>query len=207
MHQAPEHAEDPRTELRREVADAFLHAYSQLNSNTGKTLEASSFLYALIEILSDRGIISIEELDAKKRVVAERLMAKFRDQRVGTVLQDPEIDKYTFQDEVKIDCAAKLHLCHAACCKLPFALSRQDVQEHVIQWDLSQPYMISHGSDGYCCHLDRDSKCCTVREHRPLPCRAYDCRADKRIWLDFDNGVVNPEILDPRWPAPQDENA
>jgi hypothetical protein len=33
-----------------------------------------------------------------------------------------------------------------------------------------------------------------------VPCRAYDCRKEKKIWLDFENGIVNPEIYHPDWP-------
>jgi hypothetical protein len=29
---------------------------------------------------------------------------------------------------------------------------------------------------------------------RPVPCRAYDCRDDKRIWTDFEKKVVSPEL-------------
>jgi hypothetical protein len=35
---------------------------------------------------------------------------------------------------------------------------------------------------------------CSVREHRPIPCRAYDCRNDPRIWSDFANYVINPDL-------------
>jgi hypothetical protein len=27
-----------------------------------------------------------------------------------------------------------------------------------------------------------------------VPCRGFDCRNDKRIWLDFENKVINPEL-------------
>ena len=40
-------------DLRQEVAEGLLYAHSRLNANTGKTLEAASFLYALVELLSD----------------------------------------------------------------------------------------------------------------------------------------------------------
>jgi Fe-S-cluster containining protein len=60
--------------------------------------------------------------------------------------------------------------------------------------DLGRPYLIAQGADGYCRHLDRCTCRCTVREHRPLPCRGYDCRNDKRVWLDFEKRIVNPEL-------------
>lgn len=194
----------PGSELRQEIADAILYVHSRVNSNTSKTLESSAFLYALVELLRDKGIVSIGELDERKNVVAERLMAQYRENGAGVVFQDPEIDKYQFQGSAEVDCAAKMHLCHAACCRLPFALSRQDVKERVIQWDLSRPYIIAHKADGYCCHLGEGHHC-TVREQRPVPCRAYDCRRDSRIWQDFEAGVVNPDILEPEWPFPVED--
>jgi hypothetical protein len=60
--------------------------------------------------------------------------------------------------------------------------------------------MIAHNADGYCTHLQRGSCHCTVRENRPVPCRAYDCSKGNKIWLDFDNRIINPDILKPEWP-------
>jgi len=48
---------DLSRDLRQEVAEGLLYAPSQLSANTSKTLEASSFLYALIELLSEKGPI------------------------------------------------------------------------------------------------------------------------------------------------------
>ena len=122
-------ASDLGHDLRQEVAEGLLYAHSRLNANTSKTLEAASFLYALVELLNERGLISIEELDERKRVVGQRLAEGLMAQGMGVALQEPEYDKYTFQEEAKVDCASLLHLCHAACCRLPFALSKQDIRE------------------------------------------------------------------------------
>ena len=194
------HSADRARDLRQEVAEGLLYTHSRLNANTAKTLEAASFLYGLVELLNERGLITIEELDERKGAVAQRLAAQLGAQGTGVMLQDPEYDKYAFEGEAQIDCASRLHLCHAACCRLPFALSKQDVREGVIRWDLGQPYLIAQGDDGYCCHLDRGTCRCTVREHRPVPCRAYDCRQDQRIWLDFERMVPNPAIVRDDWP-------
>ena len=75
---------------------------------------------------------------------------------MGVVYQKPEQDKYSFEGGAGIDCENRLHLCQAACCKLPFALSKQDVEEGVVRWDFSAPYLIAHGPDGYCQHLDQE---------------------------------------------------
>lgn len=41
--------------LRQEVADGLLYTHSRANSNTSRLLEATSFLYALIELLAENG--------------------------------------------------------------------------------------------------------------------------------------------------------
>ena len=104
----------------------FLYSHTRINENTQKILQNSSFLYALIEILKEKGIISIEELDEKKKVIAGRLVQRFTKSGNGLLYMDPEIDKYTFDKTADVPCFEKLDVCKAICCKLPFALSRQD---------------------------------------------------------------------------------
>jgi Fe-S-cluster containining protein len=186
--------------LRGQTADGLLYTHARLNANQRKTLEAASFLYALVELLSERGIITIDELDARKEVVSQRLTEQLRSEGSGAMFQDPEYDKYAFEGAPPIDCADRVPICHAACCKLPFALSKQDVRERIVRWELGQPYLIDHGEDGYCSHLERGVCACTIYENRPVPCRGFDCRDDKRIWIDFDARVPNPDIERPDWP-------
>ena len=193
-------ASRPTYDLRQEVAEGLFHTHMRLSQNTNKTLESSAFLYGLIELLSEKGLITITELDERKKIVGERMAAQFKEKGLGVMLQDPEEDKYSFKGEVKIDCNRRLHLCHAACCRLRFALSRQDVYEGVVKWDLGRPYLIAQGKDGYCTHMERGTCHCAIRENRPVPCRAYDCRNDKRIWIDFEKQIINPNIQRPDWP-------
>ena len=187
------------SELRQRVSEGLLYTHNRLSANTRKTLEAASFLYALVELLEEKGLITIEELDARKQVVAERLAQQYREQQIGAVFQDPEYDKYAFASEVVIDCENRVHLCKAACCRLPFALSSQDVREGVVHWDLGQPYLIEHGADGYCSHLDRAERGCAIHANRPVPCRGFDCSTDKRIWLDFGGRLPNPDVERSDW--------
>ena len=187
-------------DLRQEVSEGLFYTHTRLSQNTNKLLESSSFLYALIELLSDKALISIEEVDERKKIVGERLAAQFKEKGLGVMLQDTVEDKYTFTGEAKIDCENRVQFCHAACCRLRFALSKQDVYEGIIKWDLGEPYLIAQDQDGYCTHFERDTCRCTVRDNRPVPCRGYDCRNDKRIWLDFENRIVNPNIHREDWP-------
>lgn len=96
---------------------------------------------------------------------------------------------------------ARAPLCGAACCKLPLALSSEDVREGVLTWDTGRPYMMARGADHHCVHLDRQTRQCGVYGRRPIPCRGYDCRGDRRIWLDFDARIINPQINAPDWPV------
>jgi hypothetical protein len=92
------------------------------------------------------------------------------------------------------DCREILPICKGRCCKLHFALSTQDLDEGVIRWDYGRPYMIKQRpSDGRCVHSDPEVGFCTVYEHRPRPCRQYDCRKDQRIWADFDQRILADE--------------
>jgi len=181
-------------ELRNEMVRGLLYTHSRANSNTNRILEAASFLYALIELLREKGIITIEELDKRKVKVGKRLKKRFLGKGMGVVIQEPERDKYTFKEGVLIDCKDRINLCKSACCRMSFPLSMQDINEGIIKWDLRSPYLIAQDVEGYCKHLERATCRCTVHKHRPIPCQAYDCRADRRIWLDFENKVVNPDI-------------
>lgn len=181
-------------DLRDEVAGGLRYAHTRTNTNTGKLLEVASFAYAAIELLSEQRLIQIEDLDERKKAVAGRLVEKFADQGMGVVYQQPEHDKYGFDGEVRIDCENRVHLCQAACCRLRFALSKQDVEEGMAKWDFARPYLIARGPDGYCQHLDRGTLGCSIHAQRPVPCRAYDCREDKRIWTDFENKIVSSDL-------------
>ena len=183
--------------LRQEVTHGFLDSHVRSDKNAGKALEIASFCYALIELLQEKGLLTFEELNDRQKVVSKRLVKKFEEQGIGLVaLQDFTEDKYTFKEEVEIDCASRLHLCRAACCRLELALSRRDIEEGILKWDLGRPYMLARDADGYCRHLDRGTYRCTVRQHRPIPCRGYDCRKDARIWLDFEQAMINPNLED-----------
>lgn len=180
--------------LRQEMANGLLYTHGRSNANTSRLLETASFLYTLIELLEEKGVLTVEELDERKDAVAERVQKRFLDKGMGVHLQEPEQDKYAIEGSVGIDCENRVHLCKAACCRFWFPLSRQDIDEGVVRWDLRFPYIIDQDEDKYCRHLDRGSCRCTVYEQRPLPCRTFDCREDKRIWLDFENYVINPDL-------------
>lgn len=186
------------SEVLNELSSGLLYTHNRINTNTRKTMEAASFLYALIELLEEKGVISIKELDDRKVKVAERLVKKFVESGIGLMYQDPEYDKYNFEHEANIDCESRLHICKAMCCKFPFALSRQDVEEGIVRWDFGKPYLIARGDDGYCIHLNRETYQCEVYENRPVPCRGFNCEDNEKwkVWLDYDKKTINPELIE-----------
>ena len=192
--------------LRDEIADGLMYSHSRENANTSKVLEVASFSYALIELLMERGLISVEELDQRKREVGQRLVEKFAEKGMGVALTDDAQDKYAYDRPVQIDCENRLALCRGACCRLRFALTVQDLEEGTVKWELGRPYMIRHQENGYCHHLDTETKGCGIYESRPIVCRAYDCSKDKRIWADFDNRIISPDLenLFPK-PSPEEQ--
>lgn len=97
--------------------------------------------------------------------------------------------------EAVINCAERVHLCKAVCCKLNFALTPGEVRSGKVKWDRKLPYLIAHGEDGYCAHLDQ-GKGCNIFEDRPALCRRFDCRTDGRVWKDFEGMVPNTEWID-----------
>src|SRR6266550_5058714 len=74
---------DEFEQLRDAIAEGLMYSHSRENANTSKVLEVASFSYALIELLMERGLISVEELDERKRKVGERLAEKFAEKGMG----------------------------------------------------------------------------------------------------------------------------
>ncbi len=183
---------------RKETATGLRYCHSRINDNTTKTLESTAFLYALIEILLEKGMLPVEELDSRKKKIASRLVEKFSQSGTGLMYQDSDLDKYEFDEEAEVDCQSNLAACKAVCCKLPFALSEQDVEEGIVKWNFKRPYLIAHDEDGYCVHLDRETFHCTIRDNRPLPCRGFDCRSSERwpIWENYSEKRVNVQFIE-----------
>jgi Fe-S-cluster containining protein len=177
------------------AASGFHEAYRRIGVTVEQSTETTAQTYALAELLVTKGVIGMDELDRARRGVQNRLTKAAEDAGMGVQLAD-EPDKYALPeaDEVQIDCAARYELCRGACCKLRFALSEQDIHEGIVQWDLSAPYPNRQRADGLCVHSDTQTFRCNVYANRPGVCRRYDCRQDKRIWLDFDNRKINPEL-------------
>jgi len=192
---------------RDEVIQGLLYDHTRINLNTIEAHGALASVEALVEALVARGVLDREEFEARRAEAAERLRRTLVEKGMAVAILEHPASKYAFEDAAEVDCASRLHLCKAACCRLAFALSKEDVEEGVVRWDLGHPYFIARAASGHCSHLDPEGHTCGVYGHRPIPCRKYTCRHDKRVWQDFENRVPNPSLQDPGWPTSAGDNA
>ncbi len=181
-------AADLSLELREEVERGLEFTNVMLHVLQAQGKEAVTHAQALAELLVGKGIITEEELKESiaqaREALAKAVMPRVRLGWMG--------DKYEESQSVTIDCAERIPLCQARCCSFKFFLTKQDLDEGVARWDYGNPYWIRLGPDGYCSHCDPATRGCTIYETRPHVCRQYDCRKDKRVWIDFEQRVPAP---------------
>ena len=182
----------------RQVELGLMFTHSLMGETSRQALAAASSALALADLLIKAGVIEEEAFKAQREAVQAKLMelAKQRaDQSgLGLFVNEEHEDKYALTDLPQIDCANRVHLCKAACCALRFPLSRQDVEEGIARWDFGRPYWNLRDRSGYCVHSHPETRGCQIYPSRPAPCRLYDCRQDRRIWLDFEAMIVNPDL-------------
>lgn len=201
-------------ELERQLRHASFFVQASLEQQGKLAGKLDVYLTSLIQLLLDQGVVGAEDLAASvDRHRAERAAAE--QARYDTdgkmpawptvmVRQDgPPAPPAAGDDDlpgeaVEVDCAARMHVCQAACCSLPFPLSAEEVEAGDVKWDLGHPYVIRQTDEGYCVHNERSTGGCDVYDKRPGVCRGYSCAEDDRIWLDFDNMVLNEEFLQTR---------
>jgi Fe-S-cluster containining protein len=165
----------------------FAHVMMSINQHEGR--EGVIFARALAEVLVNKGLVDKPELETMMAQVSHQLEA----------LPTPKVklarseDKYGFGGAVIVDCASRVHLCRARCCTFDFYLTEQDLDEGIVRWDYGRPYWIQKQTDGYCLHCELGSLRCRIHANRPYVCRAYDCRDDTRVWLDFERMIPAPQ--------------
>ena len=76
------------SKLQNALSSGLLYTYARINDTSKKTFESASFLYALIELLNEKGLISSRSwLKGKK--VAKRLERKSHGKRHWTDVSGP----------------------------------------------------------------------------------------------------------------------
>src|ERR1700722_4946607 len=160
-----------------------------------------NLLRELTEAVCERGVLSPDDLPGavKAEIEADAREAE-RVEEVNATLHWPAIavrvEPEEPEEDEPVNCAERLPVCQAVCCKLKFALSQPEIEAGDVKWDIGPPYIIRQNDTGYCCHNDAATKGCAVYDRRPGVCSRYSCRHDARIWIDFDNMVLNQEWID-----------
>lgn len=193
-------------ELERQLRHASYFVQASLEQHGRLTTKLDVYLTSVIELLLDRGVLDAEQLARTVDVNREEnaTAARARYETDGTLPAWPTVMVRTddpdepLTPEVEVDCDARMHICQAVCCSLPFPLSAAEVEAGDVRWDLGHPYVIRQSAEGYCVHNDRATGGCDVYHKRPGVCRSYSCAHDDRIWKDFDNMVLNEEYLSSR---------
>ncbi|WP_158892911.1 YkgJ family cysteine cluster protein [Amycolatopsis anabasis] len=179
---------DTGTERQLERSQFFAHsAFAELHQ---RLRETEILLHGLADLLLGRGLVTEQELRRSLESVAPQLTEE--QTGVGVVVA-PEAP---VEEPEPVDCAARMHVCHAVCCKLDFPLSVSEIEAGAARWDLGRPYFIRHESDGGCTHNDRETGHCGIYDDRPAVCHRYSCRQDERIWKDFDRMELNTEWIE-----------
>ncbi len=182
------------------VRAGLVYAHERENANTVELEDLIARLVGLVGLLVERGVLDAVEVDAARTRAAAAVRDRMVEQGNVIIHRQFKVSKHEFADLPQIDCDKRVHLCRAACCRLQVGLSIEDVEEGILRWHTFHPYALAKTPDGYCVHMDEETCGCTVYAHRPIPCRAFDCSDDTRIWLDFEARIPNPRLHDPEWP-------
>jgi len=181
--------------LERQVERGSFFTHTALGRASSHLREVESFTYGILDVLLAKQIVSSEEVSAAVENIRRETAANGEIPGPGVALRlDPPEQQNGA--EVKVDCAARMHICHAICCRLDFALTHEEVESGKIKWDLGRPYFIRHEAHGGCTHQDCKSGGCRVYADRPAICRTYSCAKDTRIWKDFEKMELNTEWIE-----------
>lgn len=179
-------------EIEKKLSKGLIFGNHISSLNREDIKENKALLDSLIETLISKGFIHFHELEERKKKIIQSFNKN--DEQMPKIHLVETSDKYLQGNEVSIDCENIHAICGAVCCKLWFALSVQDINEGILKWDYMKPYGIAQDKDGNCIHKDLSHNKCKIYKNRPLVCRTYDCRQDKRIWIDFENKIINQDL-------------
>jgi len=180
--------------LARQVERGGVRTQTLFNRTFERLSEVETILLGLLDVLLERKIVTEAEIEPAVRRIEEEVAtrADLAPQAVALRVDSPAA---AARPEVFVDCAARMHVCHAVCCKLAVKLDAEEVEAGRLRWDLGRPYYLRKEADGRCTHQDRSTGGCGVYADRPKPCRQYSCANDRRIWKDFDGMVLNDAWL------------
>jgi Fe-S-cluster containining protein len=191
---------DMERRLDRQLERGGIRTQQLLNRSFERISELEAMLLGLVDHLVEAGALTPDELAAAAgRVEAEMATRGDGLDHLVTLREDPPGPP---PEPAAVDCAARMPVCHAVCCRLSVALSAEEVEAGRLRWDLGNPYRLRREADGRCTHQDRGTGFCGVYEDRPRPCRTYTCATDPRIWKDFEAMELNEEWIAAQEVAP-----
>jgi len=180
--------------MERQVERGQLFTYTALGEGLAKVGETSAFLFGLIDILLQKGLVTEKEIQSAVSNVHQQMAEHGELNGPGTMIRLEASAESEIQVN-EVGCKARLPICKAVCCKLNFALTIKEIESALVKWDLGRPYFIRHEDDGYCSHYQRDIGGCSAYADRPGVCRHYSCANDDRIWKDFEKMELNAEWI------------
>lgn len=186
--------DDPLRRLDDLLQQMTLRTNTQLGVEHANLHKLAAAVFALVELMVEKGLFTREELSVHLARTYDRLDD-------GPFAAQAQIESVSLTDKreqpnSEVDCEARMPLCHGACCSLEVPLSAQDLEEGIVRWDVGRPYYIRHDGDGRCTHQVRATGFCGIYGDRPRECRSYSCKNDRRIWRDFDLRVPNTKAIE-----------
>ena len=190
----------PVYELERQVERGSMFTQAVFQKSFTRLSLVEAVIRELADVLVERGLLAEEDLSDARGAMDGPAGHARDDQEVATSIPWPavaiRVDNPAEAGPEPVDCAARMHVCQAVCCRLKFALSQDEVERGRVKWDIGHPYVIRQDSSGYCCHNDATTRGCSVYQDRPVLCRRYSCRGDARIWSDFEAMELNTQWID-----------
>lgn len=178
--------------LERQVEAGGLFTHTALSLHAERINRIEGFLYGLADALLAGGQMTEEALRTHAARAAEELRDTGEVLSGGVLLRlDPDPPPGT----ATVDCAARMHVCKAVCCRMSFPLSASEIEAGKVKWELGKPYFARKDATGRCVHLDGQCRC-GVYHDRPGVCHRYSCENDERIWTDFEGMILNQEWID-----------
>ncbi len=171
-------------------------AFTRLSAALRKLTDEHEQTQKVVAGLSEQFQLLLTILEARSELVPghRRVLEKLRERAQVPAVQielSDVADKYTVEG-AEVDCGARMHLCHGRCCTFKVKMSRQDLGEAQLTWNIDQPYYLSKDANGYCVYQTRETGFCGTYQNRPAICRTYSCAGDTRVWIDFEKRIPAP---------------
>jgi Fe-S-cluster containining protein len=183
-------------QLEKQVERGHLFEHTALGESFTRLGDVETFLHALLDLLLMKGIVNDDELRGATAGVRQELIDRGQLSGPGTAIGVEKSEDGPPSPAVHVDCDKRMHICHAICCKLHFALTIPEIESGKIKWDLGRPYFIRHQESGFCTHNDRQTGGCGIYTDRPATCKTYSCANDERIWKNFELMELNEEWIE-----------